>query len=90
MPVTVVPVKDVKLPVVDVTVTAVIVVPVTVVPVKDVKTPVANLAVVPVTVVPLRVPVTLTPAAKVAAPLTPSVPVTVKFPLMFCVVALTT
>ena len=76
-----VPVSDVKLPVVEVRVTAVMVVPVTVVPVKDVNTPVANLAVLPVTVVPLKVPVTLTLVAKVAAPLTPSAPVTVKFPL---------
>jgi hypothetical protein len=54
----VVPVREVKLPVVDVTV-----VPVMVVPVSEVNVPVVNCAVVPVTVVPLRVPAMVAPDA---------------------------
>ena len=54
------------------------------------KLPVVKAAVVPVIVVPLKVPETVAPVPNVAAPLTPSVPVTVKLPLIFWEVALIT
>ena len=72
-----------KFPVTALTVVVLTVVPVIVVPVRDEKVPVVNCAVSPVIIVPLKVPETVTPVPNVAAPLTPSVPVTVKLPLIF-------
>ena len=94
VPVVVVPVKEVKLPVVAATVvpvnvvpetcvvntpdTKVAVVPVVVAPVKEVKFPVVAVTVVPVNVVPLNVPVMVTPEANTPEPKTLRLPDTVK------------